>query len=262
MAKKVYIGVSGKARKVKKIYIGVGGVARKAKSAYVGVGGVARQTFAGADPVFSKNTWEQIVSACHSGAVPSTWKVGDQKSMVINGTTYNIDIIGKGHDTYTAGGKAPLTFQLHEIYNTKKPMNSSDINAGGWNSCAMRKTHLPAILALMPAEVQSGIREVDKLASAGSSSATIQTASDKLFLLSEIEVTGKTSYSVPGEGTQYAYYSAGNSAIKALSGTNTRWWLRSPYKNKNDRFCYYHENGSVLGYGSSNAYGVAFAFCF
>lgn len=45
MAKKVYIGVSGKARKVKKIYIGVGGKARKVKKAYIGVGGKARPFF-------------------------------------------------------------------------------------------------------------------------------------------------------------------------------------------------------------------------
>lgn len=45
MAKRVYIGVGGKARKVKKIYIGVAGVARKVKKAYIGVGGVARLCF-------------------------------------------------------------------------------------------------------------------------------------------------------------------------------------------------------------------------
>ena len=47
MAKRVYIGVGGKARKVKKIYIGVAGVARKVKKAYIGVGGVARIFWSG-----------------------------------------------------------------------------------------------------------------------------------------------------------------------------------------------------------------------
>lgn len=42
MAKDVYIGVGGKARKVKNLYIGVGGKARKVKKAYIGVGGKAR----------------------------------------------------------------------------------------------------------------------------------------------------------------------------------------------------------------------------
>ena len=45
MAKKAYIGVGGKARKVKKMYVGAGGVARRIKKAYIGVGGVARPCF-------------------------------------------------------------------------------------------------------------------------------------------------------------------------------------------------------------------------
>lgn len=42
MAKSIYIGVDGKARKAKNIYIGVDGKARKVKKMYIGVNGVAR----------------------------------------------------------------------------------------------------------------------------------------------------------------------------------------------------------------------------
>lgn len=42
MAKRVYIGVGGKARRVRKVYFGVGSKARKVKKAYIGIGGVAR----------------------------------------------------------------------------------------------------------------------------------------------------------------------------------------------------------------------------
>lgn len=45
MAKGIYVGVGGVARKVKKLYVGVGGVARKVKKAYIGVNGVARLMF-------------------------------------------------------------------------------------------------------------------------------------------------------------------------------------------------------------------------
>ena len=47
MAKKLYIGVDGVARKVKKAYIGVDNVARKVKKMYLGVEGVARCIFSG-----------------------------------------------------------------------------------------------------------------------------------------------------------------------------------------------------------------------
>lgn len=61
MAKNVYIGVSGKARKIKKIYFGVSGVARKVKKAYVGIGGVARPFFS-LEPVEYYGTLEQSIN--------------------------------------------------------------------------------------------------------------------------------------------------------------------------------------------------------
>lgn len=211
---------------------------------------------------FADNDWSAIIAACHSGSVPSTWVVGNSKTMTINGASYQVDIIGKNHDTYTAGGKAPLTFQLHDCYADTKAMNSSNTNSGGWTSCAMRSTHLPAILALMPTEIQNGIREVNKLTSAGSQSATINTTADKLFLLSEVEIFGSTTYSEAGEGTQYDYYKAGNSKVKKRNGSAAIWWERSPNAGYSTRFCYVDSNGSAGLSGASTARGVAFGFCF
>lgn len=214
------------------------------------------------DPVFANNTWAQIIDACHKNQVPETWVVGNQKAMTIDETDYAIDIIGKNHDTYAAGGKAPLTFQLHDCYGTKYTMNSSDTNVGGWTSCAMRQTHLPAILSQMPTEVQNGIREVNKLTSAGNQSATINTTADKLFLLSEIEIFGKFTYSKSGEGTQYDYYKGGYSRVKNYNGYASDWLERSPYDSNDSYFCTVDSDGYTF-YGKANrAHGVAFGFCF
>lgn len=212
---------------------------------------------------FADNTWEQIITACQKRIAPPSWKAGDQKAMTIGGTDYLIDIIGINHDDYSDGsGKAPFTFQLHDCYADKKAMNSSYTNSGGWTSCDMRSTHLPAILALMPTEVQNGIREVNKLTSAGNQSSTINTTADKLFLLSEVEVFGSTTYSVAGEGTQYAYYAAGNSKRKKWNRSVARWWERSPYASDSTGFCLVDSNGFAYADYASGAYGVAFAFCF
>ena len=211
---------------------------------------------------FADNDWSAIIAACHSGSVPSTWVVGNSKTMTINGTSYQVDIIGKNHDTYASGGKAPLTFQLHDCYAGTKQMNSSNTNSGGWTSCAMRSTHLPAILALMPTEVQNGIREVNKLTSAGGQSSTINTTADKLFLLSEIEIFGSVRYSKSGEGTQYDYYKAGNSKVKNRSGSANYWWERSPSASSSAYFCAVSGGGSDSQDKASYASGVAFGFCF
>ena len=215
------------------------------------------------DPVFGNNSWAAIIKACQEKQVPDTWNVGDSCNMIINNTTYAIDIIGKNHDDYTDGsGKAPLTFQLHDCYADKKQMNSSDTNSGGWTSCAMRQTHLPAILALMPSEVQAGIKAVSKKASAGSQSSTINTTADKLFLLSEIEIFGSTITSAAGEGTQYDYYKAGNSKVKNQNGSATAWFERSPRASNSTNFCRVANNGNAGGGHAISAYGVAFGFCF
>ena len=214
------------------------------------------------DDTFANNDWSAIIAACQSGSVPDSWVVGNSKTMTINGTSYQIDIIGKNHDAYTAGGTAPLTFQMHDCYGTKYQMNSSNTNAGGWESCAMRTTRLPAILALMPSEVQAGIKEVNKLTSAGSQSSTINTTADKLFLLSEIEIFGSTTYSKSGEGSQYAYYSAGNSKVKNLSGSASTWWERSPNGSNSTYFCRVASSGNANYYTASTSSGVAFGFCF
>lgn len=210
---------------------------------------------------FSQATWDEIVYACQKNKVPETWAVGNSQTMTINGASYQVDIIGKNHDTYANGGEAPLTFQLHDCYGETKNMNSSDTNSGGWTNCAMRSTHLPAILSQMPAEVQSGIREVNKLTSAGSRSATINTTADKLFLLSEIEIFGSVSYSKSGEGTQYDYYKAGNSKVKKFNGSADYWWERSPGGSYSAAFCDVYSNGNATYDIASKQSGIAFAFC-
>lgn len=212
------------------------------------------------DPVFANNTWEQIIAACHHNAVPDTWKVAEQKSMTIGGEDYLIDIIGKNHDDYADGsGKAPLTFQLHDCYKLKKAMHNTTTNSKGWSRCDMRETNLPIILKQMPTEVQSGIREVNKLTS---ESRTIVTTADKLFLLSEIEIFGSDTNSGKGEGMQYDYYKAGNSKVKNYIDSAIEWWERSPYNGNNRFYCCVNYKGASISRSANVVSGVPFAFCF
>lgn len=212
------------------------------------------------DPVFANNTWEQIIEACHNNAVPDTWKVADQKSMTIGGEDYLIDIIGKNHDDYADGsGKAPLTFQLHDCYKLKKAMHNTTTNSKGWSRCDMRETNLPIILKQIPTEVQSGIREVNKLTS---ESRTIVTTADKLFLLSEIEIFGSDTNSGKGEGMQYDYYKAGNSKVKNYIDSAIEWWERSPYNGNNWFYCCVNYKGASISRVANAVSGVPFAFCF
>lgn len=39
------------------------------------------------------------------------------------------------------------------------------------------------------------------------------------------------------------------------------WWLRSPYYNNSNNFCYVNSNGNSNNNNANNSYGVAFGFC-
>ena len=215
------------------------------------------------EPNFADNTWAQIIETCQRKIIPPTWAVGAQKVMTIDGTDYPIDIIGFNHDDYSDGsGKAPITFQMHDIYDTRRAMNGSATNAGGWASSKMRNERLPTLLALTPPEVQSSIREVNKAAGIGNKSTTVETVSDKLFLLGETEVLNSSEISGVIEGTQYAYYATGGSIIKQRNGSANAWYLRSaPIKNAS-QFIYVSSRGELTAMDANTGSGIAFAFCF
>ena len=214
---------------------------------------------------FADNTWAQIIAACQRKAVPSTWKVADQKTMTINGADYLIDIIGLNHDNYADGsGKAPITFQMHDCYGEAYAMNNGSSNVGSWRDSIMRTIRLTDILLLMPPEVQSAIHSVLKKTSAGNKATNIVTTSDGLFLLSEVEIQGQTTYSASGEGTKYEYYNATNRRQKTLKdGTsNVNWLTRSPRSTQATQFCTTSGAGDAYYASASAKLGVSFAFCF
>lgn len=98
MAKAIYQGVSGVARKVKQPFVGVSGVARKVKNAFVGVGGVARQFL---DP--------GMVTVTITGTGDSTYCY-----VTINNTKYT----------------APATLQVSPKTSVKLSVKKNDRNTG------------------------------------------------------------------------------------------------------------------------------------
>lgn len=211
------------------------------------------------DPVFGNNSWAAIIKACQEKQVPNTWNVGDSCNMTINNKTYAIDIIGKNHDDYADGsGKAPLTFQMHTTYATQYKMNGAEYNNCGWKNCLVRTSNaFPKLKQVMPAEVVAALKGVTKKTTAGDASSAIDTTTDTLFLLSEIEVQGTRTHSYAGEGTQYAYYQTAANRKK-----NRAWYLRSPRINSTSCFCRTGWDGEADWSVASEVDGIAAAWCF
>lgn len=210
-------------------------------------------------------TWDNIAIVSKFGQAQNYWKVGDRKNITVNGVTYPVQIIGFDHDTLTTADgsrtKAGITFQLVDCMNTNYPMNSSNTNVGGWKNSVMRTSTMATLLNQLSSDLKNVLKFVNKVSSVGNNSSGLETVSDKLFLLSEIEVFGSTTYSYAGEGRQYEYYSAGNSTIKKVDGSASAWWERSPRSGNTDGFCRVNSSGAAADNGASASHGVSFGFC-
>lgn len=205
--------------------------------------------------------WADIDICGRLGMAQQFFKVGDSKTVNIGGTNYEVQIIGFNHDDKVSGGKAAYSFQLVDCLNQTQQMNTSNTNTGGWNGSAMRG-RMSTYKSQLPAALRNVIKTVKKKSGTGggSSSGTQQT-NDDLFLLSEIEIFGTTTYSVAGEGTQYEWYKAGNSRIKKVNGSADYWWERSPHSGDTNNFCYVNSSGNATDYNADSSYGVSFGFC-
>ena len=125
----------------------------------------------------------------------------------------------------------------------------------------MRTSTMATLLNQLSSDLKSVLKFVNKVTSVGNSSSGLETTSDKLFLLSEIEVFGATQYSYAGEGKQYEYYTAGNSTIKKVNGSAYDWWGRSPYSGNTATFCRVATGGGASRSNASYSCGVSFGFC-
>lgn len=134
-------------------------------------------------------------------------------------------------------------------------MNSEITNAGGWSESLMRR-RMERFFRIMPEPLKSHIVPVVKKTSVGSRRDEIVCTDDKLFLFSEVEIFGSNTYSFAGEGEQYEYFkSEDNRRFKRYT------WLRSPFCNSSNYFCYVSNFGYCNSNGAVIAYGVAFGFC-
>lgn len=213
--------------------------AYNAKKKYQTAYRVVSATATAINPDFASNTWEQIIAACQSGSVPDTWVAGDNKTMTLDGADYLVDIIGKGHDTYAAGGTAPLTFQLHDCLNTKHAWQAT------WDD----------LITKLPESIQNAVKPVSK-------TINNESVSPKLFSLTENEVFGTNEKATYVEGTQYTYYAAGNSKKKKINGEVSAWWLGSKSDLPTNGRCCVNQYGNISTATYSISLGIAFAFCF
>ena len=243
------------------------------------------------DTSLANNTPDIIAAAAKSGQAANYWSVGDKVGIAVNGSfgglSYNNTvyafILGFNHNSSVEGGNS-IHFQFGKTAagvdiafvnsygstSTGFCMNTSNTNSGGWNNSYMRKTICPAFLAALPKAWQNIIAACTKYSDntgGGSNTASYVTAtSDKIWLLSEMEVQGTRSYANSAEANyqkQYDYYRNGNSKVKYQHTATTsacHWWLRSVYAGSTYYFCIVNTGGSANRTGAYFSFGFAPGF--
>ena len=189
------------------------------------------------------NSWKTIKAVTELGLASSYWRVGDCKSVTLNGTVGSknfsneivyAEIIGFDHNKdYESSSKFTTSFQLGKVgvdsfvsgqnngikvglYNSSFTMQTSGTNSGGWQSSNMRMTLMPALLNALPNEVSTDPltpylfivkKATDNNSGSHSTSSVTSETYDSLFLLSSAEVFGPVSGdSRDANQKRYAYY--------------------------------------------------------
>lgn len=206
-------------------------------------------------------SWADIDVISKAGKAEEYFLVGDTKSIAIGGVAYTVEIIDFNHDDLSNGGKAGITFGLVNCLNEYGQMNASASNSGSWESSAMRAKLNDTIFTTLPTDLQKVIKSVVKKTSAGSQQSDLVSTHDKLFLFSEVEVFGAVTYSIAGEGVNYARFTTTDARIRKVKTTASSWWERSPRKEYSTHFCYVSNAGKAAVNSANGNSGVAFGFC-
>ena len=165
-------------------------------------------------------------------------------------------------------------------------MNSTETNKGGWAKSEMR-AYLEEQVSNLPADLQQVIVPVDKKTNNTGKSKTVSsvtTTSDRLWLLSPIEVSGEDVDLHVGsaidpnigfniakifneEGSQYLLFETldqydGDRRYKFFrSFADKDWWLRSPCSDSNDTFKLARSSGADMQADADSHFAAVPCFC-
>lgn len=180
---------------------------------------------------------------------------GKTKSITLSdGTKASVMIAGVRQDDLASGGKAGLTLVFADAPAVHE-MNEGASNEGGWEKSEMRSWLNGDFLDKLPGDLKGVIQAANKKtnSSAYTSPGAVSTTSDKLWLLSLVEVAGSVSPNdlvggsgIPAEtynaeGKQYQVFAdKGESAlVRTFTGSDSEesgivvtgeaspWWQRS-----------------------------------
>ena len=218
---------------------------------------------------FSADSWEVIAKAIKKGNYP--YQVGDTKEIDMGSLgTHTVRIANTSSCTYEYASETTCGFvvEFADIISYQQ-MNSTQTNVGGWPASAMRTYVNETVYNLLPSDLQNVIATTTVVSGHGSTSGeTNFTSSDKLYLLSQVEVWNYTPFDTSKSKTrQLDYYknkgvtkSNCSGAIKQYNGSAYWWWLRSADSSDARSFFKVSSSGNWGDDNATKTYGVSPAF--
>ncbi|MDE5938753.1 MAG: phage tail protein [Lachnospiraceae bacterium] len=212
--------------------------------------------------------WTKIAEYAETGRAAALFNLHDAKEVELtDGNKITVEIIGFDHDILTDSEEqtAGITFAMKNCLKKDFTMNTTNTNVGGWKDSEMRSRRITEeFYNLLPPDMQSALKQVDKQTSAGNNSTAIDTTADNVWLLSSVE-TGVTGLSAPytQEGTAYPGFSDNASRIKHSETDNSActWFLRSPYKGNTTGFKTINQSGADSSANANTAHSLVVGFC-
>ena len=235
---------------------------------------------------FATDSWDiigKVSATIAAGTDPSffNYAVGDEKTIILDtDEEVTLQIWGFNHDDLSDNsGKAGITIGMKHLLTQTYQINDTNTNSTGWNNSLFRTSTIPTLMSLLPQDLQSVVKLVNKTTTAGNQLSDLIITQDCLFLFSGFEVNGdnteQSQVSVQ-EGNQYQYWkdpsvggvvngrTPASNRIKNLAngtGSTSIWWLRSPGMASAAVFGRFNSAGVLASNNASNSYGVCLGFC-
>lgn len=212
----------------------------------------------------NKTTWTGLKNIVNAHLESTYCTVGDEISETLNtGEVLTYRIAAIDHDK-----SHQLIFEPRYCLETARQVNTTNVNSGGWSSCALRQWLNATFYSELSDELKGVITPRSFKTSIGNQSTSLQEATDNIWLPKEWEVFGTTSYATATEHTgdsstaQFAIYATASNRVKTFgkTGSSAAWWLSSPNAGGSTAFCDVDAAGSAGVANASNSYGVVPCF--
>ena len=221
---------------------------------------------------FTTDSWQTIQKVVQTNNT-NLYNIGDTKEVDLGsfGThTVRISNMSKCTNGETSETACGFVIEFADII-TKRLMNATDTNSGGWRDSEMRTYVNNIVYESLPNELQKIISTTKVISGHGSTNGEINYETvDKLYLLSTKEIYGtKYNYdALDTETKQLDYYKNKNvsltnydKSIKKYNNNNYSWFLRSSRSSSSHDFLAVTSTGTCANYGFvDGTYGVSPAF--